>query len=685
MSDRYEIRGKLGKGGMSAVYRALDSVMGREVAIKRLLPLDETNLNEAAGDVLASEAAALARFQHPNIVTVYAFEEDKDGPYVVMELVDGEDLHQVLQDGALSLEDFEDIATQCLEPLISASELNLMHRDIKPGNIMLTMTPSERFLVKILDFGLAKFSQQPSTQTLDQAGSFLGSIDYIAPEQLELMPLDQRADLYSLGCVLYYALAQRAPFSGGNPAETSMNHLNHAVVPISSLRPDVPEPIANWLMRMISREPDERPGNALDALQQFRLAQEGQLIEPAAPPLTGTVMPGFAPPETATGDVLPPGETPLPPVTDSVKRTVINTSPQVPRPRRTEVAEASRISTKGGTDQKEWLKHPVTFAVGGLVLLAILFSFLFGEKKEETTVEVAVVEGIPIIEEPTAEEEVPPGKTKFEFPQTLRLEGAPAPLAELPVTPAFLQRFATGEGLLQRNLSPAAESGGEIAVWMNLKTRGRHASLFPLTNDPFADAIPISRMLSTQHIAAFKGPTRVVTLMARDALATRNVRLELENGFTVFLVGKINAGTGRQIRIEPSVGGGEFASFKVDFSGNVVGSTRVGAGMNEASIKVPWESPKAGVIAYGSSPADGKHHLVSLSVSAAQPSGTSGEYAATPSSLDRLFIGRNDPNVAPERDQSTWVIELVVYDRLLPLAEMKEIAVLLSDFYFTRP
>ena len=107
---------------------------------------------------------------------------------------------------------------------MSAQELNLLHRDIKPGNIMLTWLPSERFQVKILDFGLAKFSQAPSTQTLDQSGSFLGSIKYIAPEQIEVEPLDQRTDLYSLGCVYYFALTQKPPFAGDSVAETMTNH-----------------------------------------------------------------------------------------------------------------------------------------------------------------------------------------------------------------------------------------------------------------------------------------------------------------------------------------------------------------------------------------------------------------------------------------------------------------------------
>ncbi|HRQ90636.1 MAG TPA: serine/threonine-protein kinase, partial [Bacteroidia bacterium] len=260
---------------MSAVYRAYDTLMGREVALKRLLPIEETWLNEAAEESLAREAAALARLQHPNIVTVYAFEEDAEGPFVVMELVEGGDLRSVMKEGPLAWEEFREIALQCLDPLVAAGEMNLLHRDIKPANLMVSRTPSGRRLVKLLDFGLAKFSARPSVQTLDQKGSFLGSIDYIAPEQLELMPLDQRTDLYSLGCVFYFMLAQKAPFSGGSPAETSMNHLNHRCRPIAELRPDLPPLVGGWLMRMISRDPEDRPENAKEALRQFLDAEKG--------------------------------------------------------------------------------------------------------------------------------------------------------------------------------------------------------------------------------------------------------------------------------------------------------------------------------------------------------------------------------------------------------------------------
>ncbi|NLT72521.1 MAG: protein kinase [Verrucomicrobiaceae bacterium] len=260
---------------MSAVYRAYDTVMGRDVALKRLLPVDETNLNESSLESLEREAAALARFQHPNVVTIFAFEEDAEGPFVIMELVEGEDLHSLMKTGALSWENFNHVASQCLEPLVAAGELNLLHRDIKPGNIMLVETPSGRSLVKLLDFGLAKFSQKPSRQTLDQQGSFLGSIDFIAPEQLELLPLDQRTDLYSLGCVFYYMLTLKSPFTGENPGVTAMNHIRHRCQPIGELRPDLPPLVADWLMRLIAREPSDRPKNAREALRELYQARKG--------------------------------------------------------------------------------------------------------------------------------------------------------------------------------------------------------------------------------------------------------------------------------------------------------------------------------------------------------------------------------------------------------------------------
>ncbi|NOY00768.1 MAG: serine/threonine protein kinase [Verrucomicrobia bacterium] len=348
MTNRYKIKSKLGRGGVGAIYHAYDNTLKRDVAIKRLLPIEETHLNEATNHTLDREVDALSRLHHPNVINLFAFEEDDEGPFVVMEYIEGNTLQDIVSRGAMSLKDFIIVATQTLDPLVTAQELGLLHRDIKPDNIMLQWLSSGSFQVKVLDFGLAKFSQTPSLQTLDQTGAFMGSIDYLAPEQLDRHPLDARTDLYSLGCVLYYCLAQRSPFKGDTPAATMSNHTNHSVTHISGIRQDIPLTIAEWLMTLIARHPDQRPENANAALKMFKLAQAGEMPEiitseaaavssvfqTAPAPLTATALsvsigppnatsldagisttnysPNYAPSSEISSPVLPPPKQPTP-------------------------------------------------------------------------------------------------------------------------------------------------------------------------------------------------------------------------------------------------------------------------------------------------------------------------------------------------------------------------------------
>lgn len=273
MRRRYEILEKIGKGGVSEILRAYDTELRREVAIKRLLPLEKTRLNEEDAYGLEREVQALTRLRHPNVVSLYEFGEDSYGPFAVLELIHGETLQKVVYEGALSYADFLDVARQLLAAIIAADEMGLVHRDIKPGNIMLTPMPSGELQVKVLDFGVSKFQQFPTAQTVDIRGAVIGSADYISPEQVEHRPIDHRADLYSIGCVLYFALTQRKPFRGSNIQETVKNHLNHNIVPIRSIRDDLPGIVAAWLMKLLERKPDDRPMNGRVALAMLEKAR----------------------------------------------------------------------------------------------------------------------------------------------------------------------------------------------------------------------------------------------------------------------------------------------------------------------------------------------------------------------------------------------------------------------------
>ncbi len=270
MEERYEFIEKIGQGGIGSVHRVYDRKMGRHVAIKRILTSGEDPTLEAeATKQMMAEVGALSALQHPHIVTVFDVGEDEEGPFVVMELLKGKTLDEIIENAPLTWEDFRLVVMQSLEALIAAHDLEMIHSDLKPPNIMLTWMPSGAFQVKIVDFGLATLIHKQSKEELEKMDSVYGSVFFMPPEQFERKTLDARSDLYSLGCCFYQSLAGDYPFNGETGAKVMHAHLDHTVTPIGEIREDIPAWVCDWVMWMINRFPDDRPPSAREALSVF--------------------------------------------------------------------------------------------------------------------------------------------------------------------------------------------------------------------------------------------------------------------------------------------------------------------------------------------------------------------------------------------------------------------------------
>lgn len=326
MEERYEFKGKIGQGGLGAVYQAHDLRMNREVAIKRIITnADDETLSEEATGQLMQEAGALASLQHPNIVTVYDVGNDDDGPFVVMELLTGDTIEDAIMKASFTWADFRQLAMQTLEGLIAAQELNIIHRDLKPGNIMLTWLPSGKFQVKIVDFGLSKLSPKPFLQTIDQSDGVFGSIYFMAPEQFERVPIDLKVDLYAIGCVYYHALTGMYPFDSDTAAGVMAAHLQHHVTPIQEVREGIPLWACDWIMWHINRDPADRPASARDSLRVFV-----ENDEQSSPPLsTGLPTVVAAPPKRPR--LVIPGSVPVPELVKEVPQTQTLKTASIPK------------------------------------------------------------------------------------------------------------------------------------------------------------------------------------------------------------------------------------------------------------------------------------------------------------------------------------------------------------------
>jgi serine/threonine-protein kinase len=272
----YRILDELGHGGMGRVYQAVHETMERVVALKILAPqmLD----TERAQAMFLREIRAAAQLSHPNIVMAFDANEVDGRHYLAMEYVDGPNLEQYVQGhGALPAGLACEIIFQAASGLQHAHEKGVVHRDIKPANLLVRQDPGARTIqVKILDFGLARlrFAGPTAVNTKSsEEHTVMGTPDYVAPEQIkDLHGADIRADLYSLGCTLYFLLTAQVPFPGGNILEKLNRHDRTQARPIEELRPDVPRSVANLVRKLMAKNPGDRcqtPDELMDALAPY--------------------------------------------------------------------------------------------------------------------------------------------------------------------------------------------------------------------------------------------------------------------------------------------------------------------------------------------------------------------------------------------------------------------------------
>ncbi len=304
LGRRYLLEERIASGGMASVWRAHDEVLARTVAVKVLH--DHLSSDAAFRERFRREAVTAARLAHPNIVSLYDTGTDGDQVYLVMEFVDGPTLRDVISEvGALEIGQVAAIGERVARALDYAHSRGLVHRDVKPANILIGQDGT----VKVADFGIAKADQDSD---LTRTGMVLGTAAYVAPEQVLANPLDGKADQYSLGCVLYEAVTGRRPFKGHSPVATAAQRLERDPLPPRSIRADIPRGLEQIVGRCLTREKAGRfpsCGQLADALSAFALVEDQEtvgLLAASPPPSRRT---GAAPAAPAAHS-LPPSPPP---------------------------------------------------------------------------------------------------------------------------------------------------------------------------------------------------------------------------------------------------------------------------------------------------------------------------------------------------------------------------------------
>ena len=302
LGDRYRVEARIGSGGMGEVYRGVDTVLDRTVAIKILLAQFARDVSFV--ERFRREAQAAARLNHPNIVGIYDSGADGETQFIVMEFIEGRTLADFMSAGGRFTPDHAvEVAEKICDALAYAHVAGVIHRDIKPANVMVTRKGE----VKVMDFGIARIVAGP--QTAPQTSAVLGTAAYISPEQAQGQSVDGRSDIYSLGAVVYEMVSGRPPFVGDSPVAVAYKQVNESPMPPSLANAEVSPRLDAVLMRALAKNPANRYQTAEDFRADLERARRGQDVQatPLMPPGADATQVINRPQQTS---VLPPQEAP---------------------------------------------------------------------------------------------------------------------------------------------------------------------------------------------------------------------------------------------------------------------------------------------------------------------------------------------------------------------------------------
>ena len=439
MPSRYQNTTLLTRSQFGDLYRATDSETGAEVVLRRFFDAETIAVEPEQLATLERRAGRLSKFRHPHVAAVLGAGADGDGGFVVSEWVEGTDLTGIVGQAALTIDDFTTLARHTLDGLDAIHQHKLIHGSLKPNRIVLTWLPDQSVLFKITDLGLAELLGSADLVTTDYRGRYTGALDCLAPELFEGEPGDARSDLYAIGNVFYYALTQHLPFAADSADATIANHRAGNPLPIHDYRQDLPEPLAAWLMNLISHSPADRPQSVETARHSLEAALNGEAPALSAPTQVPPAATPGAEPEAkneaatpAAAAIVAPDHTP----STKTAKVSVSASEKTESPIDSEAkAKATPARSSSKKSKNSWLPAAVVAVVAiGLGVFAYLKFFSASEPTASTPVGPASAAPLPAGATPATPAPLPGAATQS--------QAARPKSGELPAIDALLAQFA---------------------------------------------------------------------------------------------------------------------------------------------------------------------------------------------------------------------------------------------------